>query len=333
MLLTLKPTIDLTLLSNNALMLGQQLIDLAKDYQSRCIVMLDPFLSPIDDPVIDYFAAQKLIHQVKIMHPSVFAKKRPLLLELDLSDLFQQQVLIYTIDKALNQKSIEYQIYGEGQQFCAWLLSSSEVPQIANDLAKLALQRYLNKTVLLRFYDPAVFSQLVTLLTQPQQRKLYGQIDKWITLKNEKKLDIHSNQNQKTPVLSGALGLSLEQFALLYYIGINNQIIKSQRMYQPDIYINEVESLSLIMPCLQRLMNKGIKDEPLMVEWGTLALKYQPNFDLHPLVINATKNFKTRYDYYRWLKSMSEQDWHLITDIDNENNKHKLIGDPNGYSS
>ena len=31
MLLTLKPTIDLTLLSNNALMLGQQLIDLSKD--------------------------------------------------------------------------------------------------------------------------------------------------------------------------------------------------------------------------------------------------------------------------------------------------------------
>lgn len=308
-----KPLPALSQLSIEANSIAQQLIIAAKNYQQRCLILLDPFLSSLNDTVIDYFADLKRLHQVRIMHPSILADKRPQLLELDLTDIYQQQALTYFIDKALKQLSADYLSYGNGQQYCAWLLTHTAVNHIADDLANLALQKADNKTIFLRFYDPAIFKQLMSLLTELQQKKLLGQIEYWATLNYDRQLNIEINHGKLVPVLSGQLGINRKQLTQLYCIGINNQIIQTQRLLNPTIGIDVIASLKQISPCIERMLIKNIQDESLLIEWATLALKFGVDFDLQPGVVKSTEHFRTRYQYYEWLDSMTQQNWQLIT--------------------
>lgn len=317
MLLNNQPQIDLTKLSINANNIAQQLILCAANYQRRCLVLLDPFLSPINNPIIDYFLSVKQLHQVRIMHPSILASKMPLLLELNLANLFEQQALAYLVDKALNQLSADYLSYGSGQQYCGWLFTHSPVSHIAEDLAKLSLQKRVNKTLFLRFYDPAIFTQLISLLTESQQQKLHGKIEHWASLNYAGQLVIKSNTGSLKPVLSGQLGLNHEQLNQLYCIGINNQAILWQRLIAPTLIIDSVAYLKQITPCVMRLLAKNINDELLLVEWAKLAIKFGADFDLQSSVIESTKNFTIHYDYYRWLESISTKNWQDIIQIKN----------------
>ncbi|WP_392553306.1 DUF4123 domain-containing protein [Orbus wheelerorum] len=317
MLQTNQPLIDLTKLSTDANNISQQLIDYAANYQQRCLVLLDPFLSPIDDPIIDYFASLNQLHQVRIMHPSILADKRPLLLELNLADLFEQQALSYIIDNALSQLSANH-LSHRGQQYCGWLFTNAAVNQVADDLAKLALQKRHNKTLFLRFYDPAIFAQLISLLTASQQKKLYGKIEHWAILNHNRELVIHSNSSPLKPVLSGQLGLSEEQLTQLYCIGINNQMLQQQRLNNLISNIDTVTSLKQIMPSVARMLAKKINDETLLVEWAKLAIRFGMDFDLQPSMIEQTQNFTIHYDYYRWLESISTKNGQEIMQIKNK---------------
>lgn len=316
------PLINITQLSTNAIAISQQLFEYSLDYQLRCIMLLDPFLTPISDHIIQFFANKGRLHQVSIMHPSILTNKRPLLLELNLAKPFERDVLSYIIDQALIQQSPNYLLSGQGQQYCAWLFSQAPVVRIANDLAHLALQKtHRGKTLLLRFYDPAVFRQLMSILTEPQQHKLYGHIEGWGLLNRSKQLTINQNIGKPRPVLLGQLGLTDEQLRQLYCIGINNQLLKKYGHQLPIIKHDECQTLQHIMPSILRLLDKQINDDTLLIEWAKLALKYHKDFDLHPVVMKATQNFTIRYDYYLWFESMNEQNWQQIADDNRQKNQ------------
>ncbi|WP_392562403.1 DUF4123 domain-containing protein [Orbus sturtevantii] len=312
-----QPKIDITTRSAAANRISQQLIGQAAHYQQRCLILLDPFLAPLNDPIIDYCAGRRQLHPVPIMHPSIQANKRPLLLELDLTDLFGQQVLSYTVDKALSQLSAEYLSAGCGQQYCAWLFTLSPALQVARDLANLCIQKRQRKTLFLRFYDPAIFAQLMNVLEPHQQTKLAGQISHWGRLNYTGELEMHSTAQPLKPVLSGQLGLSDEQLTQLYCIGINNQLIQMQRLNEPTLNIDAISSLRQIMPCVMRMLSKNINDESLLVEWAKLAITYGADFDLQPAIIEQTKSFTVHYDYYRWLESIATKNWQDISQIKN----------------
>jgi len=312
MLLTNQPPIDSSKLSSDAHTIAQQLIALAASYQQRCLVLLDPFLSPINDPIIDYFVSLNQLHQVRIMHPSIRADERPLLLELDLTEPFQQQALSYIVDNALSQLSAKSLSYGIGQQYCAWLLTNAPASQIANDLAKLILQNSGKRAIFLRFYDPAVFSQFMSLLNEIRQKKLYGSIENWVILNSDRTLINHINQCPLTPVLSGQLGLTDALLSKLYCIGINNQMIQAQRLKDAVLSIDAVASLNQIMPCVARMLAKNINDEPLLVEWAALAIKFGEDFDLQPWVQDKIQKLTKSQQYYAiWgeLQALSHDNW------------------------
>lgn len=320
--LTSYPIIDRARLSIDALTISQQLFEYSLDYQQRCIVLLDPFLTPFNDRIIDYFAAKARLHPVYIMHPSILASKRPLLLELNLAEPFERQVLSYIIEQALKQQSPNYLLSGQGQQYCAWLFSHAPIAQIANDLAHIALQKtHHGKTLLLRFYDPAVFRQLMSILTESQQHKLYGHLEGWALLNRVQQLIINQNIGKPRPVLSGQLGLTDGQLRRLHCIGINNQLLKKHHQQLPIIQHDECQILRHIMPSILRLLDKQIDDDTLLIEWAKLALKYHKDFDLHPEVIKATQHFTIRYDYYHWFESMREQSWQQIADDNRKKNQ------------
>ncbi|WP_392562266.1 DUF4123 domain-containing protein [Orbus sturtevantii] len=309
-----QPKIEVAALSAAAKNITEQLKEQSIHYQQRCLILLDPFLTPLNDPIIDYCAGRRQLYPVPIMHPSIQANKRPLLLELDLTNLFEQQVLSYTVDKALSQLSAEYLSYGGGQQYCAWLFTQSPALQVARDLANLCIQKRQRKTFFLRFYDPAIFAQLMSVLEPHQQTKLVGQISHWGRLNYTGELVMHSTDQPLKPVLSGQLGLFDEQLDQLYCIGINNQIIQTQRIMQPTMPIDPIGSLKHITPCVMRMLAKSIKDDPLLVKWATLAIKFGADFDLEPLIQNKIQHLTKSQQYdaiCNELNALSHDDWQV----------------------
>lgn len=313
--------IDLSKLSTNVLTISEQLIALSQDYKQRCLVILDPYLNPINAPFMEYYNLHHRLHQVLIMHPSILANKRPLLIELDLRDKYEQAVLNYIVDQALKQLRPESITAGNGQQYCAWLFTHDDTQQILNTIAALVLQTRNQKKILLRYYDPAVFFQLMSLLNTQQQSKLLSHIDIWTMLSRDGTLKIHRNDEKSKPLLTGQLGISDEQYQKIDCIGINNQIIHSQRLKQPTLFIDEIQSLQTIMPCLLRLMKKNIDDQDLQLEWAKLALRWEGDFDLVPKIqtrIDQCLNLRQYYQLLDELQQLSAKEWQTLPQVPNE---------------
>lgn len=304
--------IDVSKLSEKAIAITQQLITLSQDYQKRCLVLLDPFLSPIDEFYMQYYQNRLRLHQVRIMHNAISATKCPWLIELDLSDKYEHTMLSYMIDQGLKQsrpESIKSRMIG--QQYCAWIFTHKKAQSIADDLAKLAIQGG-QKKILLRFYDPAVFFQLMNVLESKQQNILLGHIKIWSMLTREGTLNSHYHQGEVWQINSGELRLTKDQYQLLECIGINNQIINSQLLVNPTKSIDEIASLQTIMPSLIRLKKNNINEEQFQLQWAKLALIRGADFDCEPKIEDKIKQCTNLRQYYHLLdelKAIKTEDW------------------------
>jgi hypothetical protein len=297
-------TIDLSRLSANAIAISKQLIMLSHAYKQRCLVILDPFLNPIDASFMSFYRLHQRLHQIRIMHPSVLAVRCPWLIELDLHDKYEQSVLSYMIDCGLKQLDPESISTGKGQQYCAWLFTHKKAQSIAKDLATLALQKRNRKKILLRYYDPAVFFQLMSLFSSKQQNKLLGYIEMWTMLNRQGMLRIHRHEGEIYPAYIGDLIITDEQYQQLDCIGINNKIIQSKRLENKQTDIDELQSLQKIMPCLLRLKQKNIEDQDVQFEWAKFALKWGQDFDLTPKIAEQIQDLSKASEYYSLVKKL-----------------------------
>jgi hypothetical protein len=286
--------------------------DYAKNYHSRCIVILDPFISPLEDDILKYFQNPDQIAQVKILHPAVLASQRPVLLELNLNNAFERDILRYTIDQSLLELSPKTLSKSGKRHYSGWIFTQETAKKIAQGFALLALQKVTHGTILFRFYDPAVFPQLLTLLNPEQQAKVLGDIELWTLLDGNGDFYCHNNTQNKSPTWSRQLWINQQLEDQLYCIGINNQAIKAYRKNNPTKKIDECKTLHHIMPCLLRLISQGFKDNALLVPWAEIAINNDKDFDLHPQIQKKLKTFKTRYDFAPLLDILKRADWQLM---------------------
>lgn len=298
-------TIDLNKLSDNALAITRILVDESQVYKNRCLALLDPFLTSIDEPFMKYFHNQLRLYKVPISHPSVLKTKCPWLIELDLRDKYEQAVLSFMLDRALKQLAPQSIAVGTGQQYCAWLFTHKKTESIAKDLGLRAIQkRGRDKNILLRYYDPAVFFQLMSILDSKQQNKLLGNIEKWAMLTRQGTLNIKQQIEPVQFSLMGSLWITTDQHQKLDCIGINNKIIQSQRLENKQTDIDEIQSLQKIIPCLLRLKQKNIEDQDVQFEWAKFALKWGKNFDLTPQIAEQIQDLSKASDYYPVVKKL-----------------------------
>jgi hypothetical protein len=303
------PKIELTGELEKIDQITNQLCEYAQDYNSRCVIILDPFISPFKDEIFQYFFDKDRITQVKISHSAVRAWQRPLLIALNLNNNFERNVLRYTIDKSLIELSPKILGKGGKRHYSGWIFTHATTQQIADDFNMLSIQKVGHGKLLLRFYDPAVFPQLLFILEPRQQIKLCGRIKRWALLDGNGDLFCHHNTADPCPVYVGTLGITQQLEDQLYCIGINNQVIKAYRKDHPTNKVNECEMLNHLMPCLLRLISQGFKDNELLVEWAKIAIDYGANFDLHLQIQEKLKTMKTRYDFPALLNLIKQTDW------------------------
>ena len=305
-----KPKIELSGDIEKIDAITEQLCEFAKPYQSRCIVILDPFISALEDDIIGSLYKEFKITQVKIKHPSVLAWQRPLLLTLNLKNNYERDVLRYTINQALTELNPENLYKNSTRHYSGWIFTHTKVEKISEDFSCLSLQNMYQSKQLLRFYDPAVLPQLLTILNPKLQIKLLGHIEIWTLLDGNGDL-FYRHNDEPSMVYTGQLGITKQLEQELNCIGINNQFLKKYRKNHPLEKINECESLNKIKPCLLRLMARGFTDKALLVEWAKLAYKWGEDFDLHPYVQNKIQNMKTRFDFTDLLNEMINSDWQI----------------------
>lgn len=313
--------IDLTSISEQAMNIAKQLIDVSRDYKNRCLVILDPFLNPINEAFMQYYQFRVRLYQIPIYHQSVLPKRYPWLIELDLTDKYEHTVLTYMVDKALKQLTPQSIASGRGQQYCAWLFSSEKTKSIIHQLSNMTLQQ--NNKILLRYYDPAVFFQLFHLLNPAQKSRLFGIIEKWAVLNRQGELNIHQNEGEIHSNYNGELLITHEQYQQLQCIGINNMLIQADKLTNPQKNTDEIENLQTIMPCLLRLKAKKIEDNDFHLEWAKLALKFGKDFDIASHIDDKIKDLSTVSEYIPILKKLqaiSLQDWQTLALKNKEEN-------------
>ncbi|MCX8728809.1 DUF4123 domain-containing protein [Gilliamella sp. B2969] len=313
--------IDLTAISDQAINIAQQLIDISLDYKNRCLFILDPFLNSINEAFMQYYQFRVRLFQIPIYHQAVLPKRYPWLIELDLSDKYEHAVLTYMVDKALKQLTPQSIAAGQGQQYCAWLFSAERTKSIVHQLSNMTLQR--NNKILLRYYDPAVFFQLLHLLNPAQKSRLFGIIEMWAVLNRQGELNIHQNEGQIHSNYNGELLITHEQYQQLQCIGINNMLIQAEKLTDPQKNTDEIENLQTIMPCLLRLKTKKIEDNDFHLEWAKLALKFGKDFDIASHIDEIIKDLSTVSEYIPILKKLhaiSPQDWQTLALKNKEEN-------------
>lgn len=304
--------IDVSQLSEKAITIAQQLITLSQDYQNRCLLLLDPFISPINEFFMQYYHNRLRLYRVSLMHSAILVTKCPWLIELDLKDKYEHTLLSYIMDKALKQSTPEsIKNRNTGQQYSAWIFTHEKAKSIAIDLAKVAIQGDRQK-ILLRYYDPAVFFQLMDILEPKQQNKLLGNIKIWSMLTREGTLKSHYHQGEVWQIGSGEIRITQDQYRQIECIGINNQIINSQQIINPNKSIDEIATLQTIMPSLIRLKKANINEEEFHLKWAKLALKRGKDFDCEPKIEDKIKQCTSLRQYYQLLdelKAIKTEDW------------------------
>ncbi|TEA26494.1 DUF4123 domain-containing protein [Candidatus Schmidhempelia bombi str. Bimp] len=240
--------------------------------------------------------------------------KPAILIELNLKNPFEQDILRYTIDKSLLELSPNVLSKNSKRHYSGWIFTQDKIAKVAQHFALLSLQKVIDGTLLLRFYDPAVLPQLLTILNPTQQKKVLGNVQLWTLLDGNGDLYCYDNaqNNDEGSKYLFQLGIDQQLENQLYCIGITNQTLKSYRKNNPNQKFNECETLHHIMPGLLRLISQGFKDNTLLVQWANIVINNDKDFDLYPQIQKKLKTFKTRYDFAPLLDILKRADWQLM---------------------
>lgn len=310
-----KPIINKNELDEQIFFIADGIKKASSQYRYRCYLLLDPFVRAIDDEVFQPLLFSHQSTQIKMNHSSFLAQNRPYLIELNLENKRDYDLLLYSIvlgKKELNPKDIAS---GLGRQIGGWIISDEPATILAKDIALASIQHYNGRHFLLRFYDPAIFSQLLSLFPKSQHPELLGRIVSWLHLDRLGSLIHYENDKQNRSYVNEYLITQSPDKQLLdsiYVIGINNQLLMHYAFENGAMSLNEVESLHRILPSVLRLMsklkNESIKDRVLM-SWAKLAYLYGADFDLKNDIISSTCHFQKYYEYSRWLNVINKEDF------------------------
>lgn len=302
-------------LSVQATLLTEQLKTRFLTSSNQCYLLLDPFLRDfIDDDVINERINSNQVTYIPIPHPSIDKTKVPFILPLNLDQQEDCNLLFHSVYESLFESHPERIDMGDGRRFCGWLAANSntQLPDLARYIGQVAIQRLSeDRTILLRFYDPAVLSQLWPILSEVQKRILFGLAEQWTVMSGEAELHTFPAIEAK---LFGAhtLGLSDEQYSQIRWIGAINCGLCTYRRSDDAPWISELQAHNLLMPIFGRLQNYTFHSYDELERLSVRALTIHPCFDLHPLLTSRVIGESSTISYSDFVKDISEQQWRKI---------------------
>lgn len=284
-------------------------------FSERCYLLLDPFLRDFyDDDVVYERIDNKEAMPISIPHSSVDKSRVPLIIPLDLNSKKDEALLFHSIYESLLESHPRRIERGNGRRFCAWLAvrSGISLSDLAGYIGKTAIQKVsIDKTILLRLYDPAVFSQLWLLLSDVQRRTLLGFVSEWNILASDGDIQTFT----PPPVgFIGAHSLAIpnEQYRKIRVIGAINQGLCAYRQINDGLWIDDKQAQRLLFPLFDRTRDYQFNSRSEWADMAVKALTIHPFFDRHKLLAARADRMYQSIVYSDWIHGISPKEWEMV---------------------
>jgi hypothetical protein len=262
--------------------------------QPVCCLVIDAAAGElVTDSALLQALQDHILVPVPSRHPDLDASMMPRLVAIDSSTSSGSEALQGTLRVALDELDPQRLRAGYGRQISAWLcceihddLSDQCLPLQAH-LSRSLLQTRDSRTVLLRWYDPAVLWGLWPLLDDDQRVALFGPIQSasilspiggWLRLQRPA-----GSVESKPPTTD--LSLSSDQWLDIDHLtALNGALRLIDLPAGPDAANCLTAMRAQVMHALRRARGYSIGDAQDLILFARLALQVHPLFDRHALI-------------------------------------------------
>lgn len=278
---------------------------------SRCYVLVDPTLrncfAALQSRAAN-FGNEIGVVPIRIAPGRVDKTHWPFLVELDPVEFGAREVLAASLMMSLDDWEWTSLRAANGHRIGGYIVSSMPPESLAMHLAVCFVRRGdLGQQVLVRFYDPSVFSLAWQILTKVQRRALLALSDGWFVMQREGRLICHAvAESIAAEDVDVSLNFDEKQWARLRNIGALNRACA--RVAEAP----SRELMSAAALALARANGYGFFDESDLIEFAWRALTVSPQFDLHPVVTRCIKSGEPGDTFGYVAADLTEEDWIAI---------------------
>lgn len=278
--------------------------------EGRCHLLIDPLLrDPAEDDdwhgLGDALATRTT--PVRLAHPDIDPRVWPRLITLDLTRPRDADISRTAAEMAIRDWHPASLVQGRGRRIGGWIFGATDVAAMARHLGQSLLQESPGGSRrLFRLHDPAVIDLVWRMASHRQKADLLGPASLWVNVDRWARLARYTSE---APRSGASLQLDAEQWRLVALLGAVNRAwrVVAER---PDTV--SAEALGLVVACVRRGAEAGLRD---VRDWEAIAVRaltVHPEFDLHPDVAALLMERPDDVGFARLVMDFTEADWGRI---------------------
>lgn len=267
---------------------------LAASGDSRCWLLIDPTLRPLDgdEPLAQALSeAGAEIVLVRSPHPRIDDSVMPVLAQLDSARAAGSAALQRSIAEALAECEPEALRHGAARRIGGWLQSSVPGVALAQHIGRqMVHQRQDGRTTLLRWIDPAVLWVIGTyaVLSKPQRDALLGPISAYYLLDPSGRA-VRLGPSGDASADAGGRAFTELQWQQLDAIGpLNQALLRFDAATRAPELLNSARDAG--MAAILRARSLGFADAQDLAAFAWRAMSVHPRFEAHPLIAEQLQN-------------------------------------------
>jgi Domain of unknown function (DUF4123) len=248
----------------------------------------------------------------------------------DASQPHGSQQLRHSLQIAVAENQPHQLGQGFGRAVAAWIECGSEFALDAWPLRQhfsrfMFFQRPDARVDWLRWYDPAVLWVLWEILSPAQRKTLLGPIRRlWLLDPAGQLVSLQCDDDALTlpwnaDAARSPLGLSDEQWQRIDAIGPFNQALVRVRLQAQGDAPGNASTLPALqqlrrqaLGALARAQQRGIRDSQDLALYAELAMRCHPEFDQHPLVVDALQRVNSDNYFSACIADIDDMQWQRI---------------------
>ncbi|NUU64710.1 DUF4123 domain-containing protein [Enterobacteriaceae bacterium BIT-l23] len=246
----------------------------------KIFLLIDPTLESYQS-VQDFYqlVTDDDIHRVAFSHPELDGALELWLIPLDKNSAQNMRLFDASIECALNEINPDNIRSGKGRSICSWISTKLTIGQLSEYISRLAVQKVKGKgDVLMRFFDPAVFSFLFIILDTWQRQQILNNIDAWGYIDGDGRPQVMSGGGESHQKLNYSLGLTPLDLSNLGYISRMNKILLRYRTLIGGAEITEQQAAELLYPALHYFSDNYYLGDDGYIDFGINVLVKRERF-------------------------------------------------------
>lgn len=189
------------------------------------------------------------------------------------------ELLDKSIHHSLNEHKIENLDSGEGLSVCAWISTELTGEQLAEQIASSAVQSVTSGIdILIRYFDPSVFSPLMLMLDSWQIQQLLSNINTWSYIDGDCIAQVVNGDGECKRKLNYSLGLTDLNLSEMNNVSVINVILREYRKMEFINKLSERSAVMLLYPALSYFYSFFSASESDVIEFGLDVLFTQRLF-------------------------------------------------------